>query len=423
MPSAWRRRTILGTALAAGGLAAASVRAEDARYVKIATGSVTGTYYPVGSLIADLLSRPPGARACREAGGCGVPNLILVVEASKGSVANVEAIAAGRVETGFAQSDVAYGAFSGTGVFAGQPPKPGLRALASLYLESVHLLVTRDSGIATVADLRGRRVSLDVEGSGTLVDALLILEAFGLAPGDLQVTHATPAPLDRPDGRGRARRDVHGAGYPAAIVTEAVQTQGARLVPITGEAVGRLLARHRFLTLADIPGDTYPGIEAGTPTLGVAALWVVAATLDETLVYEIIRALWHPDTLAKLAAGHPKGAEILLANALRGVSIPLHPGAARFYREQGWPSESCRRGAAARDRGRGPGQELWAPWSRWPTSASPSAGAAPWRCSAPTVPARPRPSPCCWACSSPVPARSASWARRCRAIGRVSCRG
>ncbi len=74
--------------------------------------------------------------------------------------------------------------------------------------------------------------------------------------------------------------------------------------------------------MADIPGDTYPGIEAGTPTLGVAALWVVAAELDEELVYEITRALWHPDTLAKLAEGHPKGAEIVLANALRGVVDP-----------------------------------------------------------------------------------------------------
>src|SRR5262245_3495525 len=105
-PMSWRRRSVLGSALAAGGLAAARARAEEARYVKIATGSVTGTYYPVGTLIANLLSRPPGARACDEAGGCGVPDLILVVEASEGSVANVEAIASGESETGFAQSDV-----------------------------------------------------------------------------------------------------------------------------------------------------------------------------------------------------------------------------------------------------------------------------------------------------------------------------
>ena len=188
------------------------------------------------------------------------------------------AIASGEVETGFVQSDVTHGAYTGTGVFAGQPPMSGLRALASLYLESVHLLVTRGSGITKVADLRGKRVSLDVEGSGTLVDALLILKAFGLAPGDLQVTNAAPTRSIDLMVAGELDAMFIVAGYPAAIVSEAAQTLGARLVPITGEAVGKLLARHSFLTLADIPGDTYPGIEAGTPTLGVAALWVVAAS-------------------------------------------------------------------------------------------------------------------------------------------------
>ncbi len=331
----WRRRTLLSATLAASALGAGRLRAEEGRYVTIATGSVTGTYYPVGSLIANLLSRPPGARTCDEAGGCGVPNLILVVEASKGSVANVEAIAAGEVESGFAQSDVTHGAFSGTGVFAGRPPLTSLRALASLYLESVHLVVSRESGISQVADLRGRRVSLDVEGSGTLVDALLILEGFGLSREDLQEVHATPTRSIDLMVAGELDAMFMVAGYPAAIVAEAAQGSGARLVPIVGEPAATLLERHRFLTLADIPADTYPGIHTDTPTLGVAALWVVAADLDQELVYAITRALWHPATVEKLAAGHPKGAEIQLVNALRGVSIPLHPGAARFYREQG----------------------------------------------------------------------------------------
>jgi TRAP transporter TAXI family solute receptor len=332
-----RRRPFLGSCLAAAGLAAAhgEAGAEDARFVRIGTGSVTGTYYPIGTLIAGALSSPPGARACGEAADCGVPNLILVVEASKGSVANVEAIREGRFETGFAQSDVAYGAYSGTGVFAGQSPAPELRALASLYLESVHLVVTRDSGIERVADLRGRRVSLDAEGSGTLVDARLILAAYGLAPEDLQAVYA---PLGRSiDLMSAGELDALFlvAGYPAGAVSELAAAIGARLVPIIGPEVGELLKQHRFLTVDDIPGDTYPGIESGTPTLGVAALWVVAAAFDETLAYQITEALWQPATLAALAAGHPKGASITPANALRGVAIPVHPGAARYYRERG----------------------------------------------------------------------------------------
>ena len=185
--------------------------------MRIGTGSVTGTYYPVGALIAGLLSRPPGARPCDEAGGCGVPDLILVVEASKGSVANVEAIRAGRIETGFAQSDVAYGAYSGTGVFAGrapmaEPARPG----QPLSRERPSGGDRRSPGISGVADLRGRRVSLDVEGSGTLVDALLILEAFGLAPADLA---AGPRPAGRSiDLMAAGELDALFlvAGYPAA---------------------------------------------------------------------------------------------------------------------------------------------------------------------------------------------------------------
>ena len=335
MADRWRRRPVLASAAAALALRGHPAEADEERYIRIATGSVSGTYYPVAALIASLLSRPPGARLCDEAGGCGVADLILVVEASKGSVANVQAIAAGETESGFAQSDVAWGAFSGTGVFDGRAPIGDLRALASLYLETAHLVVAKDSGIGGVPELRGKRVSLDVQGSGTLVDALLVLDAFGLSEADVQAVHVTPAKALDLMAAGQLDAMFFIAGYPAAIVTEAAQSLGASLAPITGEAVGRLLREHRFLSVADIPGDTYPGVEAGVPTVGVAALWVVAASLEEELVYQITQALWHPETLKSLAAGHPKGAEFSLANALRGVAIPLHPGAARFYREQG----------------------------------------------------------------------------------------
>ena len=98
---------------------------------------------------------------------------------------------------------------------------------------------------------------------------------------------------------------------------------------------GRRSARCSASIVDDIPGDVYAGIESGTPTLGVAALWVAAASLDETLAFQIVEALWQPATLSALAAGHPKGAAITAANALRGVAIPVHPGAGRYYRAHG----------------------------------------------------------------------------------------
>jgi TRAP transporter TAXI family solute receptor len=336
-PEVLRRRDLLATLLGAAGVAstAGRARAEDARFLRIGTGAVTGTYYPVGELIASVVSSPPGARPCGEAGSCGVKDLIVVVQTSKGSVENAQAVQAGRIESGFAQSDVAYGAFTGTGVLAGIAPMTNLRALASLYLESVHLLASPASGIASVPDLRGRRVSLDVEGSGTLVDARLILQAFGVTEKALKVVHA---PLGRAIDlmtKGELDALFFVAGYPAGAIGELVRDLGARLVPIVGAPVDALLKERRFFTHDLIPAGAYPGLDVPTPTVGVAALWLVEARLDEPLVYEIAQALWHPAARKTLDTGHPKGEVIRLENALRGVAIPVHPGAARYYREHG----------------------------------------------------------------------------------------
>ncbi|HEX6010893.1 MAG TPA: TAXI family TRAP transporter solute-binding subunit [Geminicoccaceae bacterium] len=331
------RRPFLASCAAAFVVAGRGRRAgaDDPRFLRLGTGSLTGTYYPIGELIARAISSPPGARPCGEAGGCGVPNLILVVQTSKGSVENVEDIQSGKIESGFGQSDVAHGAFTGTGVFAGRPPMESLRALASLYLESVHLVAAPGSSIGSVADLRGRRVSLDVEGSGTLVDARLILEGFGLSMDDFRPIHASSGKSIDLMAAGELDALFLVAGYPAAAVSELVRDRGAYLVPIAGPEAETLREKHRFLTPDVIPGGTYQDIETATPTLGVAALWVVAAKLDEELVFEITQALWHPASLKLLREGHPKGDEITPANALRGVAIPVHPGAASYYRAHG----------------------------------------------------------------------------------------
>lgn len=322
--------SLLGLALAPG-----LGRAQDPRFLRIATGTISGTYYPVGELIAGLISSPPGARACAPGGGCGVPGLIAVVQTSKGSVENVAAIQKGEVESGFVQSDVAAGAFTGSGAFARAPAMDRLRALASLYQESVHLVVRAGSGIDGLAGLRGRRVSLDVEGSGTLVAAREILAGWGISLEDLEPIHA-------PLGRSLDLMRSGGidafflvAGYPAAAITELARSGAATLAPIAGPEIEPLLQRHRFFTADLIPAEAYPGLGRPVPTLGVAALWVVTATLDEALAYEIVGALWHGSAREALSRGHPKGAAIRLETALQGVAIPLHPGAARFYREHG----------------------------------------------------------------------------------------
>jgi TRAP transporter TAXI family solute receptor len=317
-------------ALGAGAIATA----QEMTFFRIGTGGVSGTYYPIGGLIADIISSPPGARPCERGGSCGVPGLVGIAQSSEGAVANVDAISSGALESGFAQSDIAHWAYTGTGIYEGKPPVKNLRAIANLYPESIHLVARKGAGIRSVKDLAGKRVSLDEPGSGTLVDARVILDAFGLSEDDLQAEYIKPTV-----GLAKMRDNqldafFFVAGYPTGSVEELCATVGCELIPINGPEVDLLLERYPFFARDVIPAGTYAGVPE-TPTVSVGAQWVVAAEVDEDLVYGITKALWHDNARVLLHEGHARGHAITLETALDGVSIPLHPGAARYYREVG----------------------------------------------------------------------------------------
>src|ERR1700754_3330946 len=148
-----QRRTFLaGTAAAL--LPAAARAQQDITFFRILTGGTVGTYFPIGGLIANAISNPPGSPPCNDRGSCGVPGLVATSVASNGSVANVAAIAAGTAQSGFVQSDIAYWAYNGTGIYQGRPKAEGLRAIASLYPESFQLVARKGSGIKSVTDLK-----------------------------------------------------------------------------------------------------------------------------------------------------------------------------------------------------------------------------------------------------------------------------
>src|ERR1043165_10023482 len=171
------------------GAVAYGTSAQQMSFFRIGTGGTAGTYYPLAGVIANAVSNPPGSRACDAGGSCGVPGLVATAVATNGSVANVNGIAGGSLESGFSQSDVAYWAYTGTGIYDGKPKVEGLRAIANLYPESFHLVARKGSGIKGMADLKGKRVSLDEPGSGTLVDARLILAAYGLTEKDMKAEY------------------------------------------------------------------------------------------------------------------------------------------------------------------------------------------------------------------------------------------
>jgi TRAP transporter TAXI family solute receptor len=309
--------------------------AQDVKFFRIGTGSTGGTYHPIGGLIASAISNPPGARPCDRGGACGPKGLIAVAQSTGGSVANVEAIREGRLESGLAQADIAYWAFKGEQVFRRKGKKVAqLRAIANLYPEAVHLVVRKDAKITKVADLRGKRVSLGPRDSGTRVDAQIILRAHGITTRNIKARYLAPGPSADALREGKLDAIFLVAGPPArAIVALAGGTEIA-LVPITGKRVDKLLKRYPFLSRGAIPAGAYKN-ENAVETLTVGAQWVVSAEVPEALVYAITRALWHKNARKLLDGGHPEGRNIKLATALEGLGIPLHPGAERYYREAG----------------------------------------------------------------------------------------
>lgn len=304
------------------------------RYFRIGTGTTGGTYFPIGGIIANAISKPAGSPACEQGGSCGVPGLIAVAQASSGSVENIRNIVSGASESGLAQAEVAYWAYTGTGMYAGEEPAQDLRAIARLYDELVHVVVPADSDIQSVSDLKGRRVSLGDVGSGTLADMRLILAAYGLSEKDIEPFYLKPE--EAGDRLQRREIDAYAfvGGAPVLAIEDIARRMPIRLLAFADDAVERLLEENPYFSRAVLDADIYRGV-GKTALLGVPALWITSARVDADTIEGITRALWHPTTQALLENGHPRGREITIDRAFNGVAIPLHPGAVRFYEEEG----------------------------------------------------------------------------------------
>jgi TRAP transporter TAXI family solute receptor len=304
----------LGTLAATGGPALAQVQ-----FFRIGTGGTGGTYYPVGGLIANAISND---------------KLNASAVATNGSVANVNGIVGGSMESGFSQADINYWAFSGTGMYEGKPKVEELRAIANLYPESIHVMVRKGIGVKSVADLKGKRVSLDEPGSGTLVNAKAILAAYGLSERDIRPEYLKQTQSAEKLKDGSLDAFFQTTGYPQGTIVELATSPGIDLLPITGAEAQKLQSQFKFFATDEIPAGVYKDIPA-TKTLAVGAQWVTSSKIDAGLVYEVTKALWIDKTRAALDNGHAKGKSIRRETALAGVGIPLHPGAERFYKEAG----------------------------------------------------------------------------------------
>lgn len=309
----------LGCALLAA--VALTGAAQAQQFFRIGTGGTAGTYYPVGGMIANAVSQPG--------------KIIVTAQAANGSVANVNGIASGTIESGFSQADVATWAQTGTGIWEGKPAVKGLRLIANLYPESIHLVARKGAGIKSVADLKGKRVALDEPGSGTLVDARLILAAYGVRESDLKAEYLKPNQAGDKLKDGALDAFFFVGGAPAGAIAElAASGAGIELVSIDGAQADALRKTSPFFSVDTIAADTYKGV-AGVKTLAVGAQWVTSDKADASTVYEITKALFGDAAQKALQAGHAKGRFITKENAIRSAGIPFHPGAEKFYKEAG----------------------------------------------------------------------------------------
>jgi uncharacterized protein len=328
------------TAAAQGtGQGAAGNAASEPRFFRIGTAATTGSYFQIGGVIASAISSPPGSPNCQRGARCGVPGLIAVAQATQGSVENVQGIASGQFESAFVQADIAYWAWRGTGSYEKKGAVQKLRAIAALFPESIHVVVAREGAIASLHDLKGKRVALGEKESGTLADARLVLQAAGLKERDVEAGYIRLglAAASLADGSLDAFFLV--GGYPVPAIAELAAAKPIRLVPISDEEAVKLRSKYKFFGRSIIPKDAYSGLDDDTRTLDIRALWVVSAELPEQLVYDVTKALWDEPAKRLLEMRNPLGKRIRLENALDGVDIPLHPGAERFYRDVGMTIE------------------------------------------------------------------------------------
>jgi hypothetical protein len=316
------------------GLGVATGRAQEIRFFRIGTGASGGSHFPVGGLIANAVSNPPGSRPCGRGGSCGVPGLIAVAQTTQGSVQNVRAIGSGQFDSALCQADVAYWAYKGSSIFAESGRIEVLRAIANLYHESLHIVVRADSDIHEIADLAGKRVSLGEEGSGARLTADFILGRYGVGVATLKAQYLSLGAAAGRLAAGELDAIFAVGGHPLPAIVDLARRTEIRLLPIAGDPAEALRLEYPFLTVDLIPATAYRGTDT-TISIGVGTLWLVSAELEEDLVFGLTRALWHPSTRKLLDEGNPFGRRIRLETALLGVPVPIHPGAARYYAEAG----------------------------------------------------------------------------------------
>jgi TRAP transporter TAXI family solute receptor len=286
--------------------------------LKMATGGTTGTYYAFSGAVSQVLSSK-------------IDNLSFDVQSTGASKANIFLVADKEADIAIVQNDVMYYATKGIDLFAEEGAVEGFSAMAGCYAEVCQIV--SKSNITSIEELRGKRVSVGDIGSGCEFNARQILDAYGMTFDDIQVNNlsfgdsATALKDDKIDAFFCV------AGAPTTAVVELATSNSINILEVDDEHADKLIADYPFYTKYNVPGGSYKGVDSDVQTVAVVATYIVSNDLDEKLVYEMTKALF--ENKAEIAQAHPKGAELDPEYSVSGISIPIHPGALKYYKEIG----------------------------------------------------------------------------------------
>lgn len=283
------------------------------------TGGSAGTYYAYGGVLSRYMSD-------------GVGKTVTAVS-TDGSKANIVGIDFGDYQLATVQSDVMAYAWQGTRSFADEGAIQSFRVIGGLYAEAVQL-VTMDPSIKSVADLKGKNVSIGAPGSGVYFNAIDVLNAAGLKETDIKAQYQSFADSADALKDGKIDAAFIVAGAPTPAITELATSSNAYLVPIDGDIAAKLLADCPFYSVYEIPAGTYKGQTEAVKTVTVKATMIVAADASEDDVYKMTKAIF--EKAEAISKEHAKGFELSIENAISGMEAPFHAGAAKYFKEKGY---------------------------------------------------------------------------------------
>lgn len=308
--------TLLAAALACGG-------GGERTFINVGTAPAGGAFFVVGTALAEVLAAASGDR-----------NWQVTPEGTSGSQENIRRLTQGDLDFALSNSAITYFAVRGGEGWDREYP---MRTVMTLAPNVALFITTANSGVKTIADLKGRRVVIGPAGAGFEYFVTPILEAHGVRYEDFTALNATQAASVDMLSDGSAAAVFIGGAIPTASITQAAATMDLHFIPFDEAARARLSEEYLFFAPATIPADTYRGQTADFAGLDVGSMhFITAADQDEDLVYEVTRMLW--EQREAVTQKHPAGRAINAKNVIRDTGTPFHPGAIRFYRDIGiWP--------------------------------------------------------------------------------------